>query len=234
MFSFIVRNTMSMEIQSVYAELVTELREWAQGEFLPEHHTLLVLVPKDCEISEIEETLETVKSLGHVRVSGRRFNTKLDRLTVLCDSREKIDPTKILSEVKHPTTEDSWPVIIVPESSASSRDAQIPLKVILDSSTSSGSAESIIRTVGDVLLKLEKLSNENTSCRHLRMFTSTLPTPAAEEALEHWLELARLMVVESDCFERQKRRRIMESLRGPALAVMKAVRTAEADITPSG
>ncbi|KAK0137369.1 Paraneoplastic antigen Ma1 [Merluccius polli] len=65
------------------------------------------------------------------------------------------------------------------------------------------------------------------------MFSGTLPTPAGEEALEHWLEQARLMVEESDCSIKEKRRRIMECLRGPALSVVKAVRTAEANVTPS-
>lgn len=37
---------------------------------------------------------------------------------------------------------------------------------------------------------------------------------------------------ESDCSDREKRRRIMECLRGPALAVVKAIWTAEADVTP--
>lgn len=40
------------------------------------------------------------------------------------------------------------------------------------------------------------------------------------------------MVEESDCSTKEKRRCIMESLRGPALAVVKAVRTAETDFLP--
>uniref|UniRef100_A0A671YE20 Uncharacterized protein n=1 Tax=Sparus aurata TaxID=8175 RepID=A0A671YE20_SPAAU len=212
--------------------LVTELREWCQGESLDEDHVLLALVPKGSEVAQIEQTLETVKALGRVKVRGRMYNSKLDRITALCECRERIDPTKVPSDVKHTTTDVSWPIIIASKRSGSDGDALNPLSVLLDASSSNSSAESIIRAVGDVLSKIEKPSGENSSYRRLRVFSGTLPTPAGEEALEHWLEQARLMVEESDCSDREKRRRIMECLRGPALAVVKAIRTAEADVTP--
>ncbi|XP_060798243.1 paraneoplastic antigen Ma1 homolog [Neoarius graeffei] len=222
-----------MDTQLVQSELITELREWCQGEFLNEDNALLVLVPKGYEVDEIEKTLETVKAFGRVQVRGRRFNTKLDRLSVLCETKEKIDPTKVPSEVKSLAVEEYWPVIIAGERPVPDADSQTPLKVLLDASASNGSAESIIRAVGEVLSKMEKPSSENSSYRRLKMFSGTLPTPVGEEALEHWLEQARLMVEESDCSSKEKRRRIIECLRGPALAVVKAVRTAEADVMPA-
>lgn len=212
--------------------LVTELSEWCQGELLSEDHDFLAVVPRGCEVAEIEETLGTVKALGRVRVRGRRLNTKLDKLTVLCECREKVDPTRVPPEVIHPTTKDSWPVIIAVAQSPSKNKAPTPLQVLIDTSTSNSSAESIIRAVGDVFSKMER-PGESTSYRHLRMFSGTFPTPAGEEALEHWLEQARFMVEESDCSGKEKRRRIMECLRGPTFAVVKAVRTAEPDVTPS-
>ncbi|XP_076829819.1 paraneoplastic antigen Ma3 homolog [Brachyhypopomus gauderio] len=222
-----------MDIKSVQSELATELREWCQGEFLKEENALLALVPKGYEVEEIEKTLETVKALGRVRVKGRRFNTKLNRLSVLCETREEIDPTRVPSEVKSLTVEEFWPVIVAGERPVPDEPGQTPLKDLLDVSASNGSAESIIRAVGEVLSKIERPTGENSSYRRLRMFSGTLPTPVGEEALEHWLEQARLMVEESDCSSKEKRRRIMECLRGPALAVVKAVRTAEADVTPA-
>ncbi|XP_076830977.1 uncharacterized protein LOC143476602 [Brachyhypopomus gauderio] len=222
-----------MDIKSVQSELATELREWCQGEFLKEENALLALVPKGYEVEEIEKTLETVKALGRVRVKGRRFNTKLNRLSVLCETREEIDPTRVPSEVRSLTVEEFWPVIVAGERPVPDEPGQTPLKDLLDVSASNGSAESIIRAVGEVLSKIERPTGENSSYRRLRMFSGTLPTPVGEEALEHWLEQARLMVEESDCSSKEKRRRIMECLRGPALAVVKAVRTAEADVTPA-
>ncbi|KAJ8394553.1 hypothetical protein AAFF_G00045630 [Aldrovandia affinis] len=56
-----------MEKQSEHAERVKELREWCQGESLDEDHAILAVVTKDCEVAQIEETLETIKALGRVR-----------------------------------------------------------------------------------------------------------------------------------------------------------------------
>ncbi|KAJ8390645.1 hypothetical protein AAFF_G00102510 [Aldrovandia affinis] len=221
-----------MEKQSEHAERVKELREWCQGESLDEDHAILAVVTKDCEVAQIEETLETVKALGRVRVRGRRLNTKRDCLTVLCECREKLDPTKVPSEVIHPTYGD-WPIIMIAGCPVSDEGEQTPVKVLLDTASSSGSAESIIRAVGDMLSKMNKPTGESSSYRRLRMFSGMLPPPAGEEGLDHWLDQARFIVEESDCSAREKRRRIMECLRGPALAVVKAVRTDNVDITPN-
>ncbi|XP_032364001.1 paraneoplastic antigen Ma1 homolog [Etheostoma spectabile] len=222
-----------MDFQAVKAELVTELSEWCQGESLDEDQVLLAVVPQGCEIEEIEATLQTVKALGRVRVRGRRANSKLDKLTVLCEFKEKVDSMAVPLEVIHPISQEVWPIIRGSALPAPGYQPQTSTNVQGETLLTSGSAESIIRAVGDVLSRAEKSSGEGTSYRRMRIFSGTLPTPAGEETLDHWLEQAWLMVEESECSGKEKRRRIMESLRGPALAVVKAVRTAEADITPS-
>ena len=75
-------------------------------------------------------------------------------------------------------------------------------------------------------------TNENNAFRRLRMFSGNIPTPAGEESLEHWLEQARLMIEECDCSGREKRKRIIESLKGPALEIIQAVRINDPDATP--
>ncbi len=42
--------------------------------------------------------------------------------------------------------------------------------------------------------------------------------------MDHWIEQAKMMITECECSEREKRRRVVESLKGPALAIIKAVR----------
>ncbi|XP_028983670.1 uncharacterized protein LOC114842218 [Betta splendens] len=65
--------------------------------------------------------------------------------------------------------------------------------------------------------------------RRLRIFSGTQPVPASEEQFDHWLEQAWLMVEESECTEKEKRRRLLESLKGPALEIVRAVRTSNHD-----
>lgn len=41
--------------------------------------------------------------------------------------------------------------------------------------------------------------------------------------MENWIEQTKLMITECDCSEKEKRRRIMESLKGHALEIVRAV-----------
>lgn len=56
------------------------------------------------------------------------------------------------------------------------------------------------------------------------------PTPAGEETLDNWLEQAQLMIDECDCSEKEKR--IVESLKGPALEIIQAVRCNDPGASP--
>lgn len=228
--------------KNMQPELVDELRGWCRGEGLDVCHALMVIVPEEVEISQIEENLQTIKCLGRVRVRGRMYNRKLDGLAVLCECKERIVIDQVPPEILPVGEAMAWPVVVVAEEPAAATpsgksDCASPgtdnegcFKPLLGSSASS--PEAIIRAVGDLLAKIEKPAGDASSYRRLRIFSGTIPTPPGEESLEHWLEQAYLMVEESDCSSKEKRRRIMESLRGPALAIVKAVRTAETEVLP--
>ncbi|KAL1265357.1 hypothetical protein QQF64_003384 [Cirrhinus molitorella] len=47
--------------------------------------------------------------------------------------------------------------------------------------------------------------------------------------MEHWMEQSKMMITECECSEKEKRRRIVESLKGPALEIIKAVRMSSPD-----
>uniref|UniRef100_A0A3B1J3E8 Uncharacterized protein n=1 Tax=Astyanax mexicanus TaxID=7994 RepID=A0A3B1J3E8_ASTMX len=210
--------------------LMEELRGWCHGEGLDEMHTVMVLVPVGHEISEIEETLQSVKCLGRVRVRGRKFNKKLDRMMVLCECKGKINTGMTPPEVV--TANETWPLITLSECPALKAEAHSPLQDLWGAQHPSSSAESIIRAVGDLLAKIEKNPKEGGCFRRLRTFSGIIPVPSSEEPLESWMDQARMMIEESPCSHQEKRRRIMESLKGPALGLVKAVRTAEPDVTP--
>lgn len=87
--------------------------------------------------------------------------------------------------------------------------------------------------VGDLLDKNSKPTSDSGGFLRLRVFSGTQPTPAGEEPFDRWLEQAQLMVEESDCSAKEKRRRIMESLKGPALETVKAMRVSNPDMSPA-
>ncbi|KAL3974840.1 hypothetical protein ACER0C_023466 [Sarotherodon galilaeus] len=197
----------------------------------------MVLTPEGVEIDQIEHTLESVKAW-------------LDRLTVLCETKEKVDATRIPPEVYPTGPGVPWSIIVTAEASPHEDFSQ----------------KSIICAVGDLLAKMERPSSEGSEgargnalalgtdrdsrriAHHcpvsywpiLRMFSGTVPTPVGEETFKQWVEQAHLMVEESDSSAKEKTRRIIESLNplrptiepSPALAVVKTVRTADPDISP--
>lgn len=221
-----------METRASNADLVKELKQWCRGEGIDETHSLMLLVPEGVEVSKIEQTMGTIKVLGRVRVRGRIFNPKHNLLSVLCECKEAVDPHRVPSEVLPEGESKAWSLVMVSEEAEVVGESQEASEAS-GNAAADGSAESIIRAVGDLLAKMEKPSGEGSGYRRLRLFSGTLPTPAGEEALDHWLEHARLMVDESDCSAKEKRRRIMESLKGPALGVVKAARNADPEVSPS-
>nr|XP_020443948.1 uncharacterized protein LOC109952966 isoform X2 [Monopterus albus] len=90
--------------------------------------------------------------------------------------------------------------------------------------TTGSSPESIICAVGGVLEKTAKHPSDGNAYRRLRTFSAIVPTPSGGENMETWMEQARLLISESECSEKEKQRRIVESLKGPALEIIRAVR----------
>ncbi|KAL7399803.1 hypothetical protein ABVT39_002000 [Epinephelus coioides] len=113
------------------AEQASELKRWCRGEGLDEAHGLMVIVPENAEISQIEDTLATIKCLGRVRVRGRIFNTGLNRLMVLCECKEALTGVSVPSEVSLPEGGEPWPLVTVDVAPAADEDFNNKLKMLL-------------------------------------------------------------------------------------------------------
>lgn len=77
-------------------------------------------------------------------------------------------------------------------------------------STAWNSPESIIHAVGNVLNTKQSDSN---NYRRLRTFSGVSPIPPGEGGLDSWLEQAKFMIEECECSEKEKRCRIVKSLK---------------------
>ncbi|KAL0198818.1 hypothetical protein M9458_007358, partial [Cirrhinus mrigala] len=223
--------------------LQAELISWCKEAGIDESHALMLInVPAHTDVAAIEEIMEAVKVLGRVRVRDTREGPTSRFLLVLCECKQVIDPTCLPPEVSPGERKEPWTVIAVQaresvpdpasggfterlakflmEEGKSINDVQALLTL---RSTSDSSPESIIRAVGEILEKTIKHPSDTNAYRRLRTFSGVVPTPPGEENMETWIEQARLMITECECSEKEKRRRIVESLKGPALEIIRAV-----------
>ena len=223
---------------------MSTLENWCKGEGVDQAHALVLKkVPVDATRDNIVETLTTIKALGRVRTIGRMYEPQSQSLMVLCECSERVNLKTIPLDVPPVGGGELWTLHgDGEEATAGDEGGDVP-PAPDDSFPSTGgtttppgtaqgnSAESIIRTVGDLLLKTMKPQESNVF-RRLRAYSGQTPTPAGEENLDTWTEQARLMVDECDCSSREKRKRIVESLKGPALEIAQAVRANDPDATP--
>lgn len=75
----------------------------------------------------------------------------------------------------------------------------------------------------DVFSQNSKCQDEGYGYCHLRIFSGITPIPAGEESMEYRLEQATLVVQESELTEQEKRCRVLECLRDPALDVVRSL-----------
>lgn len=231
----------------VTPELQAQFQQWCSQGVVDEAKALVVVIPADKEVDFIEATLETVKCLGRVRVRRKAPHSQKGKYLVLCESKEVLNPTTVPSEVDPTDGSGPWPIILVgPVSEETEPGFKEKLDALLREAGKSPEdlqslygtpdlpstpTDPVLRALGEILDRARPPS-EQTNYRRLRQFSGNLPVPAGEEAFEPWMEQARLLVEESDCSPKEKRRRVVESLKGPALAIVKAARASDADVSP--
>uniref|UniRef100_A0A672F8S9 CCHC-type domain-containing protein n=1 Tax=Salarias fasciatus TaxID=181472 RepID=A0A672F8S9_SALFA len=226
---------------------LTILSKWCRGEAIDESHALLTVVPENTEIAVVEETLQTIKCLGRVRVRGLILGDTEKDMLVLCESREAVTTEIVPQEVTASDGSAVWPIITTFANPSTQEDFKSKLDALLqnegktlddvqalftETQHTRSPEESLIRAVADLIEKTGKPVAGGVAYRRLRIFSGVVPTPAGEEQFDHWLEQAYLMVEESDGSDKDKRRAIMESLKGPALEVIKAIRLSDPEVTP--
>lgn len=224
-----------------------ELINWCKGEAVDLKHALLLYgVPESASRADIEDTAGTIKALGKVAVRGRMFHPQQKSLMVLCECREEIDPSKIPPELMPVSEGSGWKTVCYQEPRIDNFEEKLLTFLQSEGRTlediqglcpptetkeSNSNPEDIIRAVGDVLSRTNK-QPDSQPYRRLRTFSGISPTPAGEETLDNWLEQATLLVEEGDCSDKEKRRRILESLKGPAFEIIQAVRLTQPDASP--
>ncbi|KAM5196286.1 paraneoplastic antigen Ma3-like [Hipposideros larvatus] len=224
---------------------LTLFQDWCRGEHLNTQRSMLILgIPEDCGEDEFEESLqEALRHLGTYKIIGRMFRREENAQAFLLELAQDMDYGLIPREI--PGKGGPWKVVVKPRNSdgeflnrlnrflEEERRTVSDMNRVLQSDTNCPFPRLAIspefwtwaQTLGAAVQPLL----EQMLYRELRVFSgNTVSTPGDFEAwLGHTTEMLQMWQVP----EGEKRRRLMECLRGPALQVVSGLRAHNAAIT---
>uniref|UniRef100_A0A8D2ALX0 PNMA family member 2 n=1 Tax=Sciurus vulgaris TaxID=55149 RepID=A0A8D2ALX0_SCIVU len=219
---------------------VALLEDWCRIVNVEDQKSLMVTgIPVDCDEAEIQAILqENLKSLGRYRLLGKIFQKQENANAILLELMEDVDVSVIPSEIQGKG--GVWKVIFKTPNQDTEFLERLNLFLEKEGQTVSG----MFRALGhdgvspatvpcvspEVLAHLLGQAMANVPqpllpmrYRKLRVFSGSATPAPEEEPFEVWLEQATEIVKEWPISEAEKKRWLVESLRGPALDLMHIV-----------
>lgn len=224
------------------------LEDWCKGMNIDPNNCILVIgIPEGFDEGSIEPTLEaSLASLSNCRMRGRMFWREEGAYAALCELKEPVEALSIPKELA--VAGSTWKIVTAGSQSqkASASDigflkkmttflekegktmADMPgllgLNPLVPDQETASSAKVWEKVLEQVLDKVMQPHPEFSSYRKLRLFSGdAIPIPG-EEGFEPWLEHTTEMLQEWAVPDAEKRRRLIESLRGPALDVIRTLK----------
>uniref|UniRef100_A0A8C3HVE1 Uncharacterized protein n=1 Tax=Chrysemys picta bellii TaxID=8478 RepID=A0A8C3HVE1_CHRPI len=187
------------------------LENWCKG---------MSINPRNCLLGAIEPILRaSAEYLSKCKMRGRMFVREEGAFAVLCELTSAVDPLQVPGTI---TVEDGeWTVI-----TTGSQPSPVPASDVefLKKMLTAPSPDEWVKALGQALEKVMPPHPESSPYRKLRLFSGG-PTPIpGEEAFETWLENTTEMLQEWVVPDAEKRRRLVECLRGPALDVIRTLK----------
>lgn len=224
------------------------LEDLCRGARIPVTKAVLVAgFPEEMEPNEIEESLDAAEILGRVKVHTRIYNRKVKGLVALCTHSKEADLDKVPKEVK--VEGIPWTILraeqsppSVPESLEVDSLAQKLQALMVDEKRTreelilalggdpTPAAPSLVgwaKELGNALKDALKPVHENAPYKRLRSFSGVSPVPSGEDDYETWRDFTVPLVQEWECSDAEKRKRVLESLRGPAMRIIRALKDSQ-------
>ncbi|XP_012881419.1 PREDICTED: paraneoplastic antigen Ma3 isoform X1 [Dipodomys ordii] len=225
---------------------LTLLQDWCRGEHLNSQRSMLILgIPEDCSEDDFQETVHAaLRHLGRYRVIGRMFRREENAQASLLEFAEDFDCSSVPREIVGKG--GPWEVIVEPPNSdgefltrlnhllEEERRTVSDINRILGSYTNSTPRLAFNPEVWNWAQTLEVTVQpllEQMLYRELRVFSGNTVAVPGMSAFEAWFEHATDMLQMWQVPEMEKRRRLIECLRGPALQVVSVLRANNAGVT---
>ncbi|XP_027951854.1 paraneoplastic antigen-like protein 6B [Eumetopias jubatus] len=205
---------------------VTMLQDWCRWMGVSARRGLLVLgIPEDCDEAELQESLEAALwPMGHFTVLGKVFREEDDATAALVELDREVNYALVPREI--PGTGGPWNVVFVPRCSGE----EFLSRVFHFLEQQGQTVESVAGALGLGLHRvcwLRLVSEavqpwvETRRYQRLGVFSGRDQPAPGEESFEAWLDhSADMLHVWQGVSEREKRRRLMEGLRGTALQLV--------------
>ncbi|XP_069895644.1 paraneoplastic antigen Ma3 isoform X2 [Dipodomys merriami] len=206
---------------------------------------LILGIPEDCSEDDFQETVHAaLRHLGRYRVIGRMFRREENAQASLLEFAEDFDCSSVPREIVGKG--GAWEVIVEPPNSdgefltrlnhllEEERRTVSDINRILGSYTNSTPRLAFNPEVWNWAQTLEVTVQpllEQMLYRELRVFSGNTVAVPGMSAFETWFEHATDMLQMWQVPEMEKRRRLIECLRGPALQVVSVLRANNAGIT---
>lgn len=201
------------------------LRDWCRWMGFNVRKALLILgIPEDCDHDQMQECLEgSLWVMGRFEVVGRVFREEDDAYAALVELEQEVNYAVVPREI--PGIGRPWSVVFVPR--CSGEDFLGRLLHFLEQQGQT--VESVAGALGLGLSKVCWLRSfsraiqpwvETVRYQPLGVFSGRDPPAPGEESFDTWVDRAsEMLLVWEGVSEREKRRRLIEGLRGPALHV---------------
>ncbi|XP_012644303.1 paraneoplastic antigen-like protein 5 [Microcebus murinus] len=221
---------------------VTLLEDWCKGMDLDPRKALLVVgIPMECSEAEIKETVKAgLHPLCAYRVLGRMFRREDNAKAVFIELADTVNYATLPSQI--PGRGGAWEVVVEPRNP----DDEFISRLNCFLKDEGRRMVDVARTLGYGTFPMESMEPETLAqvktpvfqplkesmwYRKLKVFSGSTFPGSGEESFEAWLEQATEMLQLWQVSEIEKRRRLLESLRGPALSIMRVIRSNDDSIT---
>ncbi|XP_040214352.1 paraneoplastic antigen Ma2 homolog [Rana temporaria] len=223
--------------------------KWCTDEGVPIKKGLVIEVRGEVwDEKETSSVLETLCQGQKFWVINSKVDTTHPHTYTLCEWRDRVPDCLKVSSVKTINGKEFF--LMQPE-----QESAVPSSSSATSSTSSntlapkgafgktvkGSAKAPLKDLNPELCAvLEEIvaqcKKDSTDClvtgyRKLRAFSGKHPVPSSEDGFEEWIDQAPQALEEWGIPEKNKKQRIMESLRGPALEAIRNLKLSKDDCT---